>query len=126
MNKKTKFNNIAYKLIYVKFKDFQKTLNIKADDSSYDPTAGEWIDFEKDGVDIPGIPLTITDTMFNPSDLRVGDLAFLIHKPELTRLGITELFLQTDVFTIDNIEYTLIALNEEASESTYTLQLRKQ
>ena len=121
MNLKTDFNTLAYDMINDTFADIAQPLTVKTDSSVYDEESGEMIDFNNTGVVILAIVGPFTNDKFEASDIEVGDLQAIVPVNALTQ----ELFLQSDTFILGSIEYTAINITTDASESVYTIQLRK-
>jgi len=121
MNLKTDFNDLAYSMINSDFADIAQSLTVKTDSSVYDEETGEVMDFNTAGTVIQAIVGPFVNDKLEASDFEVGDLKAIVPVRALN----VELFLQSDVFMLGTEEYKAINITKDASESVYTLQLRK-
>jgi len=122
MNLKTEFNTLAYDMINDTFADISQSLTIKTDNSVYNEETGEVIDFNPIGLEVKAIVGPFRQDKLEASDYQVDDLQAIV---PVTALTDVELFLQSDTFILNEIEYTAINILKDTSESVYTLQLRK-
>ena len=121
MNMKTDFNTLAHSLINDTFADIAQTLTIKTDLSVYDEDSGEALDFDNPGTDVQAIIGPFDNSKYEASDYQVNDLQAIV---PVTATD-AELFLQSDTFVVDAIDYTAVNIVKDASESIYRIQLRK-
>lgn len=121
---KTTFNDLAENLINNVFADIARGVTIQPSRSVYDEESGEVIDFEPETFTVKGIVGPFSETKSEVFDLQVGDVRAILPIKSLTPEYV-DLFLNSDVIFIDGVSHKLLNSVIDASDSVYTLQLRK-